>query len=95
MRPPIQKEIRIRFELGELYSAMGFEGMPDVAAAIAHQLHFGFVSLVAWHEFAPIVIQSQFLHQEIVGKRPVVGQLGSFHDPSAQSFGDHVSRWYA
>lgn len=69
--------------------------MPDAAAAIAHQLHFGFVSLVAWHEFAPIVLQPQFIHQEIVGKRPVVGQLGSFHDPSAQSVGDHVPRWYA
>ena len=27
-----------------------------------------------------------------MGKRPVVGQLGSFCDPPAQSFGDHVPR---
>ena len=58
VRPPMQKEIRIGFQFGEFDPAMGFEGMPEVAAAIAHQLHFGFVFLVAWHEFAPIVLPS-------------------------------------
>ena len=57
VRPPVQKEIRICFKFGEFDPAMGFEGMPEVAAAIAHQLDFGLVSLVAWHELAPIVLQ--------------------------------------
>ena len=30
-----------------------------------------------------------------MGKRPVAGQLGSFRNPSAQSFGDHVPRRHA
>ena len=85
VRPSAQKEIRIGFQLGEFDPAVGFEGMPEVAAAIAHQLHFGLVFPVARGEFAPIVLQPQFLHEEIVGVRPVVRQLGSLRDPPSQS----------
>ena len=92
VRPSVQKEIRIGFQLGEFDPAVGFEGMPKVAAAIAHQLHFGLVFLVARDEFAPIVLQPQFFHEEIVGVRPVVRQLGSLRDPPFQGFGDHVPR---
>ena len=52
----MQKEICIRFEFGEFDPAMGFEGMPEIAAAIAHQFHFGLAFLIARREFAPIVL---------------------------------------
>ena len=85
VRPSVQKEIRVGFQLGEFDPCVGFEGMPKVTAAIAHQLHFGLVFPVARGEFAPIVLQPQFLHEEIVGGRPVVRQLGSLRDPPSQS----------
>ena len=85
VRPSVQKEIRVGFQLGEFDPCVGFEGMPEVTAAIAHQLHFGLVFPVARDEFAPIVLQPQFLHEEIVGGRPVVRQLGSLRDPPSQS----------
>ena len=63
VRPSVQKEIRIGFQLGELDTVVGFEGMPKVAAAIAHELHFGLIFFVARDEFAPIVLQLQFFHE--------------------------------
>ena len=85
VRPSVQKEIRIGLQLREFDAVMRLEAMPKVAAAIAHQLHFGLVFPVARGEFAPIVLQPQFLHEEIVGGRPVVRQLGSLRDPPSQS----------
>ena len=92
VRPSAQEEIRIGLQLREFDAVMRLEAMPKIAAAIAHQLHFGLVFLVARDEFAPIVLQPQSLHEEIVGVRPVVRQLGSLRDPPSQGFGDHVPR---
>lgn len=92
VRPSVHEEIRVRLQLGELDTVVGFEGMPKIAAAIAHQLHFGLIFFVARDEFAPIVLQLQFLHEQIVRGRAVVRQLGPLGDPPAQGLGDHVPR---
>lgn len=95
MRPPVHGEIRVRLELGEFDPAMEFEGMPEVAAAIAHRLHLGLVFLSAGNEFAPIVLEPKPAHEQIVGGRAVVGQLRPFGDPPAQRPENHAPRRHA
>ena len=65
--PSVQKEIGVGFQLGELDAVVRLEGMAEVAAAIAHQLHLGLVFGVDGDELAPIALQAELLRGEVVG----------------------------
>ncbi|HAS56581.1 MAG TPA: hypothetical protein DCR94_05005 [Firmicutes bacterium] len=65
--------------------------MPKVAAAIAHELHLGFVFPVPGNEFAPLFVQRQSLHEQVVRGRPVVGELRALGDPIGQRAGHHAA----
>lgn len=91
VRPAVHEKIRVGLHFREFDPRVGLECVPKVAAAIAHELHFGFVFLVARNEFAPIVLQPQFLHEEIVGVRPVVRQFRPLCNPIPQGGEHHVA----
>ena len=92
VRPAVHEEIRVGLQFRELDARVGLEGVPKVAAAIAHQLHFALVLGVAGDEFAPIVLQAELLDQKVVRMCAVVRQFRPFRDPLPQRGEDHVAR---
>ena len=83
VRPAVHEKIRVGLHFREFVPRVGLECVPKVAAAIAHELRFGLVFLVARNKFAPIVLQPQFLHEEIVNLSlsAVVRQFRPLCDP--------------
>ena len=75
VRPAVHEKIRVGLHFREFDPRVGLECVPKVAAAIAHELHFGLVFFVARNEFAPIVLQAEFLDQQVVRKRAVMRQF--------------------
>ena len=93
--PAIHEEIRVGFQFREFDARMRFEGMPEVAAAVAHELHLGLVFPFAGDEFAPVVDKLEPFDEEVVRRRAVVGQQGSLLDPSPEGAEDHLPRRHA
>ena len=89
--PAVHEEVRIGLQFGELDARMGLEGVPEVAAAIAHELHLALVFWVAGDEFAPIVLQTEPLDQQVVRMRAVVRQFRPLCGSIPQCGEDHVA----
>ncbi len=81
VRPAVHEKIRVGLHFREFDPRVGLECVPRVAAAIAHELHFGLVFLVDRNKFAPIVLQAELLDQQVVLKRAVVRQFRPLCDP--------------
>ena len=88
VRPAVHEKIRIGFHFREFDPHVGLERVPKVAAAIAHELHFGLVFFVARNKFAPIVLQAELLDQQVVRRRAVVRQFRPLRNPIPQG-GEH------
>lgn len=91
VRPAVHEEVRISLQFRELDARVGLEGVPKIAAAIAHQLHLALVLGVAGDEFAPIVLQGELLDQQVVRMRAVVRQFRPLCDSIPQGGEDHVA----
>ena len=91
MRPAVHEEVCISLQFRELDARVGLEGVPEVAAAIAHELHLALVFRVAGDEFAPIVLQAELLDQQVVRMRAVVRQFRPLCDSISQCGEDHVA----
>lgn len=75
MHPPIEEPVPVGLELRVFDAVVALEGVPEVRAAVAHQLHRGLVFRVVLDEFAPIVDQRHALDEKVVAGRAVVGRL--------------------
>ena len=91
VRPAVHEEVRISLQFRELDARVGLEGVPKIAAAIAHQLHLALVLGVAGDEFAPIVLQAELLDQQVVRMRAVVRQFRPLCNPIPQGGEHHVA----
>ena len=91
VRPAVHEKIRVGFHFREFDPHVGLERVPKVAAAIAHELHFGLVFFVARNKFAPIVLQAELLDQQVVRRRAVVRQFRPLRDPIPQGGERHAA----
>lgn len=90
VHPAVQEPISIGLQLRVLNAAVALEGVPQIGAAIAHELHCRFVFLVPFDEFVPIVGQTVLLDHLVVRRRAVVRRLRAFGNPAAEAFRYHV-----
>ena len=90
--PAVEEEVPVGLELGELYAVVRLEAVPEVRAAVAHELHLPLVFVVARGELDPVVGQREPLDDPVVAARPVVGERRPGLDPGGQAFGDHRLR---
>jgi len=90
VHPAVQEPISIGLQLRVLNAAVALEGVPQIGAAIAHELHCRFVFLVPFDEFVPIVGQTVLFDHLVVRRRAVVRRLRAFGNPAAEALRYHV-----
>ena len=86
MAPAVEEEVPVGLKLGEFHPVMRLEAVPEVRAAVAHELHLPLVFVVAGGELDPVVGKGEFPHDSVVGTGPIVGEERFRLDPIRKAF---------